>query len=336
MEVGQMALDSRILGFALDRLEADRQKREREQQRLREYIYRRDGSIAELDRKLQETAALAVAAALSNGTDPVAAIERIGRENLTVQEQRSARLAALGFDPKCLDDAANCPFCSDSGFVGTRPCSCLMRYYKEEQRKELSKLLDLNGERFEAFNLEYYDDVRNSETGISPRLHMQMVMKACRQYAESFSANGQNLFLSGSPGLGKTFLSACIASTVSEKGYSVVYDTAVTICERFEEGHFGRRGNTEEAEADIRRYLSCDLLIMDDLGAEMNTSFSVSTIYEVINSRLRSAGSTVISSNLAPSELAKRYNVQIASRLNGEYECLRFYGRDIRKLKREE
>ena len=331
-----MALDSRILGFAMDRLEADKRKREQEQQRLREYIYRRDSGIAALDRELQTTAALAIANALSNGGDPVAAVERIGKENLFIQAQRTARLTAMGYDAKCLDDIPACPFCSDSGYVGTSPCSCLMRYYKEEQRKELSKLLDLSGERFESFRLNYYDDVRDPETGISPRLHMQMVMKACRQYAETFHADGQNLFLSGAPGLGKTFLSACIASSVSESGWSVVYDTAVTICSRYEEGRFGRRGNPEEAEADIRRYLSCDLLIIDDLGAEMNTAFSVSTIYEVINSRLRSRNSTVISSNLAPSDLAKRYNVQIASRLNGEYECLRFYGKDIRKLKHEE
>lgn len=331
-----MALDSRILGYAMNRLETDRRRREQEQQRLREYIYRRDGQIAALDRSLRETAALAIANALSNGGDPVGAVERIGRENLSLQAQRSARLTAMGYDANCLDDIPLCPFCSDSGYVGTHPCSCLMRYYKEEQRKELSKLLDLNGERFEAFNLNYYDDIRDAETGISPRLHMQMVMKACRQYAETFRADGQNLFLSGAPGLGKTFLSACIASTVSENGWSVVYDTAVTICARYEEERFGRKGMQEEAEEDIKRYLSCDLLIIDDLGAEMNTSFSVSTIYEVINSRLRSRGSTVISSNLSPSELTKRYTVQIASRINGEYECLRFYGRDIRKLKREE
>ena len=115
----------------------------------------------------------------------------------------------------------------------------------------------------------------------------------------------------------------------------MVYETAVNLCSRYEAVRFAQRGDPEEAEQDIRRYLQCDLLILDDLGMERDNGFTVSVIYEVINARLRSGKSTVISSNLSAEEISSRYNPQVASRLAGEYENLKFYGRDIRKLKKE-
>ena len=331
-----MALDGRLLSRAMDRLEADRRRREEGEQALRRQLYHRDPALEELDRQLQGTAARTLELALRAGEDPVKAMEGLREENLRLQERRRERITALGYPEHCLDGLPACPRCGDRGYVGSVPCECLMRLYREEQTKELSKLLDLRGERFSAFRLSYYDDRPDPETGVSPRQHMQLVEMACRRYAETFSGSGANLFLSGGPGLGKTFLSACIASVVSEAGWSVVYETAVNLCSRFEEARFGRRGDPEEAEKDSQRYLQCDLLILDDLGTEMNTAFSVSVIYEVINSRLRSKKSTVISSNYSAGEISARYSPQIASRLEGEYTNLRFYGTDIRKLKSEE
>ena len=331
-----MAIDGKVLSRALDRLEADKRRREAEVRELRLRLYAQDPELEALDGRLRSTAAEAVKLALDTGGDPVRAMESLQERNLRLQQQRRERLAALGQKEDCIDDVPACGICSDRGFVGTEPCSCLLRYYREEQRKELSKLLDLQGENFSAFRLRYYDDKRDPATGISPRQHMEMVLLTCQRFAETFSGSGMNLFLSGPPGLGKTFLSACIAGTVAQRGWSVVYDTAVTLCARFEDAKFGRRGDPEEAEADVRRYLDCDLLILDDLGTEMSTAFTVSVIYEVINSRLRSRKSTVISSNLSLEDIDAKYSPQIASRLKGEYENLKFYGRDIRRQKREE
>ena len=330
-----MALDGRLLRRAMDRLEEDRRRRENHTAELRQRLYSRDPALAELDSRLRSTAADTLELALRSGEDPVAAMEKLQERSLQLQKERTERILRLGYPEHCIDDLPACPRCGDRGYVGREPCECLMRLYRDEQRRELSKLLDLNGERFASFQLKYYDDQKDPETGISPRQHMELVYLACRRYAETFSGSGANLFLSGAPGLGKTFLSACIAAVVSERGWSVVYDTAVALCSRFEEARFGR-GDPEEAELDIQRYLRCDLLILDDLGTEMNTAFTVSAIYEVINSRLRSGKSTVISSNLSVEEISSRYNPQIASRLAGEYENLKFYGRDIRKLKKEE
>lgn len=331
-----MALDGRLLRRAMDRLEEDRRRRESRTAELRQRLYGLDPALAELDARLRGTAAQTMELALRRGEDPVAAMDRLQEESLQLQEERRTHIRRLGFPENCIDDLPACERCGDRGYVGQEPCDCLMRLYREEQRRELSKLLDLRGESFDSFQLRYYDDLKDPDTGISPRQHMQLVLMACRRYAETFDGKGSNLFLSGAPGLGKTFLSACIASAVSERGWSVVYETAVNLCARYEAFRFSNRGDPEEAELDIRRYLGCDLLILDDLGMERDTAFTVSTVYEVVNARLRSRKSTVISSNLSLEEIASRYNPQIASRLAGEYEDLKFYGRDIRKLKKEE
>lgn len=331
-----MALDGRLLRRALDRYEAENRRREEEARLLRQRIYERDGRIAELDRLLRSSVAEAAALAVDGGEDPVRAVERIQEKNLNWQAERARRIAALGYPEGCIDALPVCSVCGDRGFVGTKPCDCLLAVYREEQRKELSRLLDLHGESFGDFDLGYYDDRPDPASGLSPRRHMEMVWRICRRYAETFGPGSGSLFLTGAPGLGKTFLSACIAVVVAEKGYSVVYDTAVSIVSRFEEARFNRRGEQEEAEADVKRCLHCDLLILDDLGTEMSSTFSISAIYELLNTRLREGRSTVVSSNLSAEETARRYSPQIASRLAGSFENLKFYGSDIRLRKKAE
>ena len=330
-----MALDGKLLRRALDRYEEANRLRSEHARFLREEIYEKDPRIGELDRLLRSTVAEAAAVALAGGHDPEKAVAAIQERNLAFQEERARRIAALGYPKGCIDEEPVCPLCSDRGYVGSKPCRCLMTLYREEQRKELSRLLDLQGESFDAFQLRYYDD-RPDARGVSNRRHMEMVLRYCRRFAESFEPGKGNLFLTGAPGLGKTFLSACIAAVVSEKGYSVVYDTAVNVVSYFEEARFGRRGQQEEADADVKRCLHCDLLILDDLGTEMSTSFSVSAVYEVLNTRLREGRSTVVSSNLGTEEISRRYSPQIASRLAGNYNVLKFYGSDIRMQKRSE
>ena len=118
-----------------------------------------------------------------------------------------------------------------------------------------------------------------------------------------------------------------------EKGYSVVYDTATDIFAKFESEKFSRAENADDAQSAVRRYMTCDLLILDDLGTEMTTSFVTSALYSLVNTRLLAGKSTIISTNLEPEEIEKRYSKQIASRIAGEYKRLRFFGKDIRVQK---
>ena len=215
-------------------------------------------------------------------------------------------------------------------------CSCLKKLCAQEQIHELSKLLDLGEQSFDSFHMDYYSRTPYPGRGDSPRGNMELVYEVCLNYAQKFGRfTIQNLFLSGAPGLGKTFLSACIARTVSEKGFSVVYDTAGNIFSQFEARKFQRdSAGGLEARDETRRYLNCDLLILDDLGSELTTQFTQSALYELINTRLVGERHTVISSNLSMEDVAVRYAPQIASRLEGEYHVLHFFGDDIRLMKK--
>jgi len=206
-----------------------------------------------------------------------------------------------------------------------------MELYKEEQRESLSSLLKLGVETFDSFDLSYYDDKPAPDTGISPRRSMEIIYETCVEYARKFGKKSMNLFFNGAPGLGKTFLSACIARVVAENGNSVIYDMAASIFARFEEAKFSRSEDAAEARADAKRYLECDLLILDDLGTEMTTAFTVSALYELINTRLVTGRKTLVNSNLTINELRRRYSEQIMSRLEGEYQVLTFRGEDIRR-----
>ena len=216
-------------------------------------------------------------------------------------------------------------------------CRCLKKLCTEEQIKELSKLLDLGEQSFDSFRMDYYSQTPWPGRGNSPRQNMELVYEVCLSYAQKFGKFAiKNLFLSGAPGLGKTFLSACIARTVSENGFSVVYDTAGNVFAQFEMKKFQRDSSDgREARDETRRYLNCDLLILDDLGSELTTQLTQSALYELINTRLVAGRRTVISSNLSMEEAARRYSPQIASRLEGEYHVLHFFGDDIRLLKKK-
>ena len=326
-----MAYDGRLLRLAQERYEADRSAREADLAEQREQLYARRPRLREIQDQLRRTASRVMAAALRRGEDPLPEIQRLREENLSLQAERQMLLAELGLPDNALEDTPLCPFCNDTGYRGGEMCRCLKTYYVEEQRKELSKLLDLGSQSFDTFDTAWYSDQRAPGKPKSAREHMEWVDDTCVEYAHNFGKKPANLLLFGRPGLGKTHLSAAIAREVSGKGFSVVYDTAGHIFERFEAQKFGR----DEAERDVERVLNCDLLILDDLGTEMVTTFVQSALYQIINGRLLEKKSTIVSTNLMPEAIAQRYSGQIASRIEGEYQLLPFVGEDIRVLKKK-
>ena len=330
-----MAYDGRVLRRALQRFEEDRQERDKRFQERRESIFRRQPRLRQIDAELRSTTSRIISSALRRGTDPLPVLEVLRDENLNLQEEKRALLEKMGLPQDCLEDKPACALCGDTGYRGGEMCRCLRNYYAREQRKELSRMLDLAGQSFETFSLDWYSPEILPGLGISARKNMERNYQECKQYAESFAAPGSgNLLLTGPPGLGKTFLSAAIAREVSGDGWSVVYDTATHIFQRFEDRKFGREEG-EEAEGDVTRVLTCDLLILDDLGTEMTTAFVQSALYQIINSRLMERRPTILSTNLKVAELGGRYGAQTASRIEGEYQILTFFGQDIRVLRKE-
>ena len=333
-----MAYDPNVLRRAVDRLEGERHRRRVELDRLRDRAYGREPRLAQLDRQLQGTMAQLVAATLRQGGNPAQAVRTVKEKNLDLQQERAVLLGAMGLPADALEDKPACPLCGDTGWRGAQMCDCLKRLCAQEQIRELSKLLDLGEQSFDTFRMDYYSTSFWPEWGTSPRENMELVYEVCLNYAQKFGRfYFKNLFLSGAPGLGKTFLSACIARTVSENGHSVVYDTAGNVFAQFEARKFLRDSDDgREARDETRRYLGCDLLILDDLGSELTTQFTQSALYELINGRLVGGKRTVISSNLSMEEAAVRYSPQIASRLEGEYHLLHFFGEDIRLLRKKQ
>ena len=331
-----MAYDPQVLRRATEILEQQRREHQLKKAHLRLQAYDRQPRLEQLDRQLQGTMAQLMAAALRRGENPVDAIHAIRDENLAIQQERRALLNAMGLAEDALDDTPLCAVCKDSGWVGARMCECLKQICGAEQIRELSKLLDLGSQSFENFRMDYYSTQPLGSGVWSPREQMKMIHDICRTYAQRFGNSAiRNLYLHGAPGLGKTFLSACIAREVSEQGYSVVYDTAANIFAQFEDRKFLRNADNQQARDETYRYLHCDLLILDDLGSELTTQFTQTALYELINARLVAGRHTVISSNLSLPEVAQRYSPQISSRLGGEYHDLWFFGQDIRALKKQ-
>ena len=322
-----MAYDGTIMQRALARFDQAKQRRADELEQRRRLAFARQPRLAEIDRELRGTMGRIVTSALQKGTDPLPAIRVLRDENLELQRERAELLTAMGEPIDYLDDAPACPLCGDTGYRKGQVCDCLKKYYAREQLRELSRLLPLGEASFDSFRFDYYDDAVWPDYGTSPRANMERNFDVCRDYAYQFSKGSGSLLLSGGTGLGKTFLSACIAREVSDAGFSVVYDTAISVFSRYEDAKFRP---DEVSDADVRRCESCDLLILDDLGTEMTTAFVQSALYQIVNGRMLSGRSTIISTNLAPDELGHRYGAPILSRIEGAYQILPFFGEDIR------
>lgn len=323
-----MAYSEQVLRRARLRLEQAKQERERENAAHRQEAYERYPRLKEIDRELQLTMAQLMATALRHGEDPTQAIAQIRDRNLALQRERDWILEAGDFEEGFLDDAPVCAKCGGTGYEGNQMCSCLRELCRQEQKKELTSLLGSGRESFDTFRLDVYSDVYDDTLGTSPRKLMQSNFNICRRYAQNFTPQSGNLLFSGATGLGKTFLSACIARQVADRGFSVVYETAIRMFADFEAEKFGG----EEQRGLTHKYLACDLLIIDDIGTEMTTQFTISAMYNIINTRLMDGKATVISTNLVPEAIEGRYSPQIASRILGTYRLIKFAGSDIRRL----
>ena len=323
-----MSYEPEVLRRAYQRMKEGQRLRAEAFASKKAMIYHQLPRVQAIDRQLRQGVVQAATAALKQGVDPAPAIQALRAESKALQAERKDLLTQAGYREEDLVEQPQCQQCRDTGWCGSTMCVCLRALCAEEQVRSLSSLLDLQGQSFDAFRLDYYPD-DPGPNGVSPRSHMKLVRDICQGYAARFECSGvKNLFLSGSPGLGKTFLSACIARVVSERGYSVVYDTAIHVFGRFEAEKFGREEN-----GSTLRYLKCDLLILDDLGSELTTPFIQSALYELVNTRLITGKHTVISSNLSLRDIALRYSGQVSSRIAGDYRLLECWGEDIRKLK---
>ena len=323
-----MAYSSEVVRAARARLaqeKADRASRYRENLQI---AYEKLPRLQEIDNLLRKSMAVAALAAFAGEGDPITLMEQAKNANLQLQEERQALVDAY-FPAGWLLEGPVCRKCGGEGYIGSVMCECLKEYCRQEQVKEVS-LLSAGNQTFWNFDLNYYSDRIDPRFGASPRSVMEHTLRIARQYAENFSLDSGNLLFIGSTGLGKTHLSAAIAAAAAEKGCSVAYETASHLFSKLEKHRFNP---DEESFRAVEKLNRCDLLLIDDLGTELPGNFVTSALYTVINDRLLAGKPMVISTNLTIDEISRRYNPQIASRLQGSFNRLTFVGEDIRVLK---
>jgi len=316
-----MAYSKEVLTRARARLAQEKADRESEYRQHLAQAYARVPRLQQIDKQLRQTMALAAQAAFAQG-DAQRIMEQARQENLSLQRERG-ELIALHFEEGYLDERPVCDCCGGTGYVGGNMCECLRELCRQEQKKELT-LLHMGEGSFAQFRLDYYPERDNI------RMIMEKNLANCRQYARNFSRDSGNLLFSGDTGLGKTFLSACIARQVADAGHSVVYESAGHLFAKMERAKFS---NDEEARREVQKYSECDLLIVDDLGTEMGGQFTTAALYSLINDRLLEGKPMIISTNLNTEDMEKRYSPQIASRLRGSFRRVAFLGDDIRVMK---
>ena len=285
-------------------------------------VYIRIPKIKEIDIALSRTA-LEIMSALTNGKESAeSALERVRARNSELMEERAKLLLGAGYPADYTDVQYECDKCDDSGYVDGKMCECMKRelVMAGYESSGLGRLIAKQS--FENFSLDYYKASGDSYQ------NMKFYFSSLRAFAQGFSADTyRNFLLIGGTGLGKTHLSTAVAKTVIERGFDVLYVSAIDMFADFEKKQFG------SGEDNTRRYFECDLLIIDDLGTELANQFTVSCLYNVINSRINTASSTFINTNLSKKEIDAKYAERITSRLFGEYYPLVFTGVDIRKQK---
>lgn len=277
--------------------------------------------LKKLDTYLSSTAMKIMDAVCSGNSEEK--IAQIKAENQLLLEARAKLLAAYGYPEDYTDVKYECEACGDTGYVDTKMCSCMRRALVMAGYRSSGVYGLMKSQSFDNFSLDYYKDSKENYNAMS------VILDGLKNFAEGFdSATYKNYLFMGKTGLGKTHLSTSVAVKVIERGFDVLYVSVCSMISDFEKKRF----NYNET-VDLSRYYSADLLIIDDLGAEMTNQFTVSCFYDVINSRITNRKSTIINTNLKKEEIAARYGDRIESRLFGEYFPVPFLGKDIRGQK---
>lgn len=249
-----------------------------------------------------------------------------------LRREKAALLKEYNYPDNYLEETHECSLCNDTGYIGSQKCPCFKKaaielLYAQSNLKEI-----LQKENFDTFRLDYYsDNYVDPKTGRSSLATMKEALSICKDFADHFNQEPRNLFLYGDTGVGKTFLSNCIAKELIDKTYSVIYFTAFELFDIFEKSKFGKDPAAEVMNTHI---LDCDLLIIDDLGTELPNAFTTSRLFLCLNERMLRKKSTIISTNLPLDTFVEYYSERTFSRITSNYRLLKLIGDDIRIKKK--
>lgn len=286
-------------------------------------IYNEIPEYKQIDDEISELSVSQAKLLITTDADSASVLLALRKQISEMSERKLKLLTAAGYLADYLSPVFNCPDCRDTGYIDQERCHCLKKkiievFYSQSHIKSV-----LEKENFTSLTYKYYNE--------SEKAQMEAYIKRARDFVDTFDSSFNNLLMFGKVGAGKTFLSNCIAKELLDQGHSVIYFTAYQLFELIAQITFNR----DAAESsDINDILECDLLIIDDLGAERPNSFTISQFFLILNERLQRKRSVVISTNLDPSQLRDTYSERSISRILGNYTIMEFTGRDMRTLMR--
>ena len=319
-----MGYSEKIFNLARETLASRKMKAESAAKIRHDDLILRLPEIYELEDRMRKSA-YGLVGVLGMGEKTAEYIEQLKKDNLEAQNEIKRILVENGYQENYFEPVYVCPDCSDSGIKNGKLCSCHLNLLRQLSYEQLCRNSPLKISSFDDFSLDYYKN--NAEAYDQ----MNRIYNYCVHYAENFDLTSDSLFFMGGTGLGKTHLSLAIAGKVLEKGYGVIYGSAQNLFSEIEREHFGRGDNADGTTE--KMLLECDLLILDDLGAEFITNFTVATFGNIVNTRILTNKPTIISTNYDFDSFNKRYSGRTASRVLGDYRILAFQGEDIRQQK---
>lgn len=306
-----------------------KERNELEFEQKKEILYANHPRLKEIDTEISLTA-LRCARKI---TDKSRTVEDVTQEMLStlnaLKSEREAYVKENKIDPGYINITHKCSLCADTGYVDGKMCRCA----KEKLVKKLYDRSNLSEEKqkytFGNFKLDFYSEKDENNLGISPLENIKEVLKACKQFCENFDKTKRGIYISGNSGVGKTYLSCCIANYLISRCHTVMYQSAYRLFSFLEDYKFLRIDRTEAVPVYDYIY-NCDMLIIDDLGTEFATAFSKAALFDIINVRSDGGKSTVISSNLSLSDIENTYSMRVKSRINSSFLLLGILGDDIR------
>ena len=316
-----------------DKIRADYDALRRENERIlherRQEAYAMAPGLEEVEDNIRNLGFEAAKATLLSGDGAVkkAAVDELK----TYEAMARAMLAEVGLPVDYLNPIYTCEKCKDKGYLedGSR-CSCMKQRITAYLHRSSHIERQIEKNNFGNFRLDIYSDMPFADEGISPRQNMEEILTVAENFVATFDeANDMNLLLYGPTGLGKTFLSHAVAAELMAAGKSVVYETAFGMVRIFEEKTFNRDA-TDEIKMAYDSLFTADLLIIDDLGAELNNSFTNSQLFNIVNSRMIDGKKMIINTNLTPNELSAVYGDRIFSRIFHKFIPMAFFGKDLR------
>lgn len=298
----------------------------------REELAAADPEFTDIDSQIAMSSVEAAKQLLNGDTS---AQEQLHKKIAALQEKRTRLLQQYGYPENYLQPEYVCPDCKDTGYIGNQRCHCLKQASIDLVYTQSNLRSILQTENFDRFSYQYYpEDKFDPHTGLSSLETAQNAVRQCHAFVQSFEEpdHFQNLLIFGDTGIGKTFLSNCVAKELLDGGHSVIYFSAHQLFELLTDQVFGR--NSQAAAADYRNIFDCDLLIIDDLGTESVNSMTTSQFFVCLNERLLKKKSTLISTNLELMDLAVNYSERIFSRISNNFIMLHLFGDDIRIQKK--